>query len=94
MDAPAGDISMKTPSFYSLKILRPTRATRDLLVVWTAELTTGADGGRVVGVGKEGTLRLPAAYAEKLPAVLSLRVSLLNANGKAYVIDRAFKLVP
>jgi len=94
MDAPSGDIPMRTPSFYSLKILRPTRATRDLLVVWTAELTTGADGGRVVGIGKEGTLRLAASFAERLPAVMSLRVSLLNANGKAYVIDRAFKLVP
>ncbi len=94
MDAPSGDIPMRAPSFYSLKILRPTRATRDLLVVWTAELTTGADGGRVVGIGKEGTLRLPASFAERLPAVMSLRVSLLNANGKAYVIDRAFKLVP
>lgn len=94
MQAPLGEISVKTPSPYSLKILRPTRATRDLLVVWTAEMTTGADGGRVVGVGKDGTLRLPPSFAEKLPAVMSLRVSLINANGKAYVIDRAIRLVP
>ena len=94
VDVPSGDIPMRAPAFYSLKILRPTRATRDLLVVWTAELTTGADGGRVVGIGKDGTLRLPASFAERLPAVMSLRVSLLNANGKAYVIDRAFKIVP
>jgi hypothetical protein len=94
MDAPGAEISARVPSFYSLKILRATRATRDLLVVWTAELATSADGGRVVGVGKEGTLKLPASFAEKLPAVVSLRVSLLNANGKAYVIDRAVKLVP
>ena len=94
MDTPMGEISMRAPSFFSLKILRATRATRDLLAVWTAELTTGADGGQVVGMGKEGTLRLPASFAEQLPAVMSLRVSLLNANGKVYVIDHAFKLVP
>jgi hypothetical protein len=94
VDAPSGDISMRAPSFYSLKILRPSRATRDLLVMWNVELTTGADGGRVVGTGTEGTLRLPASFSERLPAVMALRVSLLNANGKVYVIDRAFRLVP
>jgi len=94
IDTPSGDISLRAPSFYSVKILRSTRATRDLLVVWTAEMTTGADGGRVVGIGKEGTLQLPPSFSEKLPAVMSLRLAILNANGKVYVIDRAFKLVP
>jgi hypothetical protein len=94
MDSPSGDISMRAPSFYSLKILRGTRATRNLLIVWTAEMTTGAEGGRVVGVGKEGTLRMPASFADKLPGLVTLRASVLNANGKVYVIDHAFKLVP
>jgi len=94
IEAPGGDIVMRAPALYSLKILRPTRATRELLVVWTAELTTGADGGRVVGTGREGTLQLPASFGERLPAVMSLRAAFLNANGKAYVIDRAFKLIP
>ena len=94
IEAPSGDISLKAPSFYSLKILRATRATRDLLISWTAELTTGTDGGRLVGIGNEGTLRIPVTYGDKLPAVLSVRASVLNANGKVYVIDRAFKLVP
>lgn len=96
IEAPGGEISMSKPSLYSLKISRATRATRDLQVVWTAELTTGtaADGGRVVGTGKEGPLRLPSFYGERLPAVLSLRAAVLNANGKIYVIDRAFRIVP
>jgi hypothetical protein len=48
----------------------------------------------VVGTGKEGTLKLPSFYGERLPAVLSLRATVLNANGKVYVLDRAFRLVP
>lgn len=94
MEKPGPQISAQAPSFYSLKTLRATRATRDILAVWTVELTSGAEGGRVVGVGKEGTLAIPASFVEKLPAVVSLRVSILNANGKAYLIDRAIRLVP
>jgi hypothetical protein len=94
MERPSGQVSMAAPGLFALKILRATRATRDLLAVWTAELTSGSDGGRVVGVGPEGTLMLPAWFSEKLPAVMSVRVSLLNANGKAYVIDHAIRLVP
>ena len=71
IDAPSGEISMSKPPLFSLEISRATRATRELQIVWTAELTTGtADGGRVVGTGKEGTLRLPSFYGERLPAIL------------------------
>lgn len=95
IETPSGEISMRTPALFSLKINRATRATSELNVVWTAELTTGtADGGRVVGTGREGTLRLPSFYSERLPAILSLRAAILNANGKVYIIDRAFRIVP
>jgi hypothetical protein len=33
IETPAGEISLRTPALYSLKILRATRATRDLQVV-------------------------------------------------------------
>jgi hypothetical protein len=85
---------MHVPGFYGLKVTRATRATQNLLVVWTAEMTTGNEGGRVVGTGTQGSLKLPAAFGDRLPAVVTLRASILNANGKVYVIDRAFRLVP
>lgn len=94
IEKPTGDISAKAPGSFSLKISRATRATRELLVSWTAELTTGAEGGRVVGLGKEGTLQLPASFGERAPALMTLRASVLNASGKLYFVDRVFKLVP
>jgi len=30
----------------------------------------------------------------KLPGTLSVRVSILNANGKAYAIDKVYRLGP
>ena len=93
VERPSGDISVRLPPPYSLKITRPTRATRELLVLWTAESAAG-EGARIIGTGQQGMLRLQDALTTRLPGVLSVRVMILNANGKAYEVDRAFRLVP
>jgi predicted aspartyl protease len=47
-----------------------------------------------VGTGREGTLRIPPSIADKLPAALDLRMAVLNANGKVYVVDKIYRLIP
>ena len=91
---PEGDVSMQLPPRYSLKVVRPTRATRELLAEWTAEVVLDGEGYRVAGTGVEGTLHIPASIVHKLPGTLSVRVSILNANGKAYAIDKVYRLGP
>jgi len=91
---PDGDISMAVAPRFVLKILRPTRATRDLLAEWTAEVVLDGEGYRVVGTGSEGTLHIPKEIVHRLPGTLSVRVSILNANGKAYAIDKVYRLAP
>ena len=93
--APAGtELSLSQPVPFAVKIKRDTRATRSLLVEWTAEVPLDGEGYRVVGTGKEGTLNIPRSLANKYPAVVSLRMMLLNANGKAYTLDKVYKLTP
>ena len=92
--APEGDqISLSKPPKFNLKIKRDSRGTRSLLVQWTAEVALDGEGYRVVGTGREGTLTIPASIANKFPAVVSLRVLVLNANGKAYTLDKVYRLV-
>lgn len=92
--APEGDqMSLARPAKFALKIKRDTRGTRSLLVEWTAEVALDGEGYRVVGTGREGTLAIPSSIASKFPAVVSLRVLLLNANGKAYTLDKVYRLV-
>jgi hypothetical protein len=93
-EPPGDEISLSKPPSFGLKIKRETRATRSLLVEWTAEVVADGEGYRVAGVGTKGTLQIPRSIANKLPGVVSLRMSLLNANGKAYIVDRAYRLVP
>jgi hypothetical protein len=96
VDTPAqgGDISISRPPFYSIKIKRDTRATRSLLMEWTGEVAIDGEGYRVIGSGREGTLQIPRSIVNTFPAVFSLRLAALNANGKAYILDKVFRLVP
>ena len=95
MLAPTGDsLSLAKPAQFELKLNKPTRGTRTMFYVWTAEVNTDGQGYRVVGVGENGTLNIPANIASKLPAVLNLRVTAMNANGKVYAQDKVFRLVP
>jgi hypothetical protein len=93
--APTGtELSLVKSAPFALKIKRDTRATRSLLAEWTAEVPLDGEGYRVVGTGREGTLTLPRSLANQYPATVSLRLMLLNANGKAYALDKVYRLTP
>ena len=79
--------------WFALKVKRDTRATRSLLVEWTGEVTIAGQGYRVIGRGTEGTFQIPTNLTERLPASLAVRVLILNANGKAYAMDKVYRLV-
>jgi hypothetical protein len=89
---PEGSVSLRFLPPFALKVKRDTRATRSLLVEWTGEVTLDGEGYRIVGTGREGTLQIPPSIAHNLPASLILHVSILNANGKAYVLDQVYRL--
>lgn len=93
--ASPGDVavSVSKPPYYALQIKRETRATRSLLVEWTGEVPVDGEGYRVIGTGREGTMRIPASLTTNYPAEISVRVALLNAYGKAYVVDKVYRLV-
>jgi len=90
---PEGELKVGAANKFALKITRQSRATRSLLVEWTGEVVADGQGFHVIGAGTEGTLKIPRSIALRYPAVLSVRVSILNANGKAYALDRVYRLV-
>ncbi|HLH41672.1 MAG TPA: DUF5060 domain-containing protein [Bryobacteraceae bacterium] len=87
-------ISLGSPPSFSLKIARQSRATRSLLVEWTGEVTAEGEGFRVIGAGRQGTFQIPRPIARNLPAALRVRITVLNANGKAYELDKVYRLTP
>ena len=90
---PATDtLSLSAPANFAVKLTRETRATRSVMYVWTGEVPADGEGFRVLGTGAQGSFRIPADIAARFPAVLSVRVNALNANGKAYSADKVYTL--
>ena len=77
---------------FSVRLTRETRATRAMMFLWSGEVAADGRGFRVLGAGSSGTFSVPASIAANFPAVLSIHLTALNANGKAYQTDRVYQL--
>jgi hypothetical protein len=80
------------PVPFEIKITKDSRATRFMEYVISGDVPTELQGMRVITTAAKGTMILPASLATKFPAVLNLRFTALNANGKMYQIDRIVRL--
>ena len=92
---PAADtLSLSKPQTYSVKLTKETRGTRRMQYLWTGEVSADEQSYRVIGTGPQGTFQIPPNIAFRFPALLHVRLTAVNANGKAYAIDRNYQLTP
>jgi len=89
---PGNTLQAGKPAQFSVKLTRGTRATRAMQYLWTGEVVADGHGFRVLGTGSPGAFVVPASVAENFPAVLTVHLTALNANGKAYQTDRVYQL--
>jgi hypothetical protein len=89
---PGNTLEAGKPAQFSVKLTRETRATRAMMYLWSAEVAADGRGFRVIGTGSGGMFVVPASVAANFPAVLSIHLMGLNANGKAYQTDRVYQL--
>jgi hypothetical protein len=92
IDAPSGDLTLGKPAYFSVKLKRASRGTRDMLWLWTCEVTEGRQGYRVLGTTRQGTFYPPAGLANEYPANLLLRVYGINGYGTVYMSPKGFGL--
>ena len=91
--APPGNMLIAAaPTQFAVKLTRETRATRSMMYLWSGEVVADGRAFRVLGTGSPGMFVVPASIAAIFPAVLSVHVTALNANGKAYTLDRVYQL--
>lgn len=92
---PAGEtINTKAPIPFKIKITRANRASRTMQYVWWGEVVANGAGTRLLGVGSSGNFSIPADLIKDPGQTLSLRVEAINANGKAYELDKVYQLNP
>jgi hypothetical protein len=75
---------------FAVRLKRQTRATRNMMYLWTGEVAASDRGYRVLATGAEGTFQVPSTLASDYPAVMNLRVAAMNALGKVYFLDKVF----
>jgi len=85
-------LPMNVPVPYEAKIKKQTRGTRTMMYVWTGEVAGGTEGFRVLGTGDHGSFTVPKVFAGHPGGTLDVRVTAINANGKAYVLDKLYTL--
>jgi len=92
VDPSGNTLEAGKPVTFSAKLTRETRATRSMMFLWTGEVSIDGQGMRVLGIGSPGSFVIPPSIALNYPAILSIHLTALNANGKAYSADRVFQL--
>ncbi len=92
---PAGEqINARIPTPFRAKVIRANRASRTMQFVWWGEAVPGFEGARVLGVGSFGNFTIPPELIQPGAETLSLRLLAINANGKAYELDKVYRLLP
>jgi hypothetical protein len=92
---PTGEsINTKIPTPFRVKVIRTNRASRSMQFVWWGEVVPGDQGARVLGVGSFGNFTVPPELLKPGAQTLSLRLHAINANGKAYELDKVYGLSP
>ncbi len=94
VDPPGDELNPKVPAPYQVKITRANRASRFMQYLWWGEVIAGGEGARLLGAGASGTLTIPKELLKSPGANLNLRIQAINANGKAYEINKVYRLVP
>ncbi len=89
---PGDDLPVNIPVPYEATIKRATRATRNMMYLWTGEIAGGPAGFRVLGTGARGSFQVPPILTRGPTDVLSIRVTAVNALGKAYQTDKVYQL--
>lgn len=85
-------INTRLPTPFRVKVTRSNRASRSMQFVWWGEVVPGDQGARVLGVGSFGNFTVPPELFKPGAETLNLRLQGINANGKAYELDKVYRL--
>jgi hypothetical protein len=87
---PSGALAAGRAAHFAVHVKHATRASRTMLWMWTAEISSDGQGYRVLGTAPEGDFTLPANLAAYYPATALLRLYAINGFGTVYMMAKGF----
>ena len=88
---PTGDtLPFGKPVPFAAHLKKETRASREMIYLWTGEVTADDGGYRILGAGSPGTFQIPSGIIRHFPGTLHVRLYGLNALGKLYSVDQNY----
>ncbi len=88
---PSGD---QIGTLFAIKLNKANRASRRIQYAWWGEVVAGGEGAHLLGLGASGNFKLPKDLLKEPGSTLNVRLLAINANGKAYELDRVYRLAP
>jgi hypothetical protein len=89
---PTGELTAGKQAAYSVKMKRESRATRAMLWMWTAEVTSEGQGYRVLATVPQGSATLPADLASRYPTDILVKLYGMNGYGTVYMAAKGYTL--
>jgi hypothetical protein len=89
---PTGDLAVGQPTTCTATMKRVTRATRNMLWMWTAEITSAGQGYRVLGTSQQGSIAVPPGLTQNLPADVLIKLYGINGYGTVYMAAKGYTL--
>lgn len=77
---------------FNATLLKPSRATRNMIWLWTGEVPSSFLGYKVLGTTQFGTFLIPPGLTRDYPTTLQVRLYGLDGNGKLFASDKVYTL--
>ncbi len=92
VDPPGDTVLAGIPTPFRIKLTKNNRGTRYMQLVWWGGIVAGDASTRLLAVGASGNFSVPPAWIVQPEEELVIILHAINANGKAYEIDKTYKL--
>jgi hypothetical protein len=86
------ELPVDQPLEFNATLTKPNRATRRMMWVWTAEVSSSGLGSRILGSSQFGQFTIPASISREYPTAMLVRLLGLDGNGKLYAADKVYTL--
>jgi hypothetical protein len=90
--APPSDMTLQAgqPVKFEIKLKKKTAGTRRMMYMLAGEIVPDGQGTRILATGAEGTFVVPPVMLTKSEGPMNVRLYVLNAPGKLYILDYVF----